>query len=197
MIGPVIDPAYGTVAMRRGASRLPGRRDIPKMWGRRIAALAPALLLQTSALILLVTTERSLVAAVIFLLAWFLLNSLFMVFAQRPTVAALISLEILLTLTLLSRLKFDKLWMTVDFVDVMIVDRDTTTFLLALFAPLRWRVAGAAAATIVAIAIAWRFDRYRVKLRVSLTVLAASAATLIAVSLLWPTGLTEDFEDRN
>jgi hypothetical protein len=197
MTGHGIDPAYGALAMCRGASRLPGGGDIPKMWGRRIAGLASVLLLHMSALILLVTTERSAVGSLVFLLAWVFLNCLFLVFARRPIVAALISLEILLTLTLLSRFKFDKLWMTVDFVDVMIVDRDTTAFLLALFPPLRWWVAGATAATIVAIAVAWRFDRYRVRLRVSLAGLAASAAALIAVSLLWPTGLNEDFEDRN
>ena len=196
-VGPGIDPAYGALAMRCGASSLPGGGDITKMWGRRIAALASVLLLHMSALILLVTTERSVVGSLVFLLAWVFLNCLFLAFARRPIVAALISLEILLTLTLLSRFKFDKLWMTVDFIDLMIVDRDTTAFLLALFPPLRWWVAGATAATIVAIAVAWRFDRYRIRLRVSLAVLAASAAALIAVSLLWPTGLNEDFEDRN
>ena len=148
-------------------------------------------------MILLVTTERSLVGAAAFLLTWVLLNCLFLVFVRRSIVAALISLEILLTLTLLSRFKFDKLWMTVDFVDVMIVDRDTTAFLLALFPSLRWWIARAAAATAVVIAASWRFDRYRVRSRVSLAAFVASAAMLIAISLLWPTGLNENFEDRS
>jgi hypothetical protein len=197
MTGPGIDPASGAMAMRRGASRLQGGGDITKMSGRRIAALAPVLLLHVSALILLVATERSVVGAAAFLLTWVLLNCLFLIFVRRPIVAVLTSLEILFTLTLLSRFKFDKLWMTVDFVDVMIVDRDTTAFLLALFPSLRWWIAGAAAATIVVIAASWRFDRHRVRPRVSLAAFAASAAMLITISLLWPTGLNEDFEDRS
>ncbi|HMM89153.1 sulfatase-like hydrolase/transferase [Bradyrhizobium sp.] len=168
-----------------------------KIWGTRLAALAPAIVLHAAGLILLVTTERSVIGAAVFLLAWIMLNCLCLALIRRPTVAALISLELLLTLTLLSRFKFDKLWMTVDFVDVMIIDRDTTAFLLAIFPSLRWWIALAAAVTVVAIAIGWRLDRHRIGLRQSLAGFAASATALVAVSLLWPTGLTEDFEDRS
>jgi hypothetical protein len=169
-----------------------------KVWGNGITTtLGPVILLHAGALILLVTTEKSLVGAVVFLLAWIVLNCLCLALVRRPTVAALISLEILITLTLLSRFKFDKLWMTVDFVDVMIVDRDTTAFLLAIFPALRWWIVLAGAATLVVIVLAWRFDRLRVRLRESVAGFAASAVVLIAVSLLWPTGLNENFEDRS
>ena len=81
-------------------------------------------------------TEISLAGVAVFILVWVMLNCLWLALLRRPTVAALISLGILIVLTLLSRFKFDKLWMTIDFVDVMIVDRDTTTFLLEIFPPL-------------------------------------------------------------
>ena len=79
----------------------------------------------------------------------------------------------------------------------MIIDRDTTAFLLALFPSLRWWIASAAAATVVAVAIAWRLDSHRIRPRDGVAGFAASAAALVTVSLLWPTGLTEDFEDRS
>ena len=51
--------------------------------------------------------------------------------------AALISLVLVVTLIQLSQFKHGKLWMTVDFVDLMIIDRDTTAFLLTAMPTLR------------------------------------------------------------
>ena len=102
-----------------------------------------ALLLHAGAVVLMFTTEVSLVGMAVFLFVWIMVNCLWLTLQGRPTVAALISLEILVALTLLSRFKFEKLWMTIDFVDVMIVDRDTAAFLLEIFPGLRgwwWRL---------------------------------------------------------
>ena len=120
--------------MFRGASDFLVSDVGMKRAGRgRMAALCLALLLHAGAVLLMVTTEVSLVGMAVFLLVWIMLNCLWLALLRRPTVAALISLGILIALTLLSRFKFDKLWMTIDFVDVMIVDRDTTAFLLEIF----------------------------------------------------------------
>lgn len=183
--------------MFRTASRGNLGGGTAKAHGNRVAALAPLILLHAAGLILLFVTERSVIGAGVFLLTWIMLNCLGLALVRRPTVAALISFEILLTLTLLSRFKFEKLWMTVDFVDLMIVDRDTTAFLLAVFPSLGWWIASAATATLIAVAIAWRLDPYRIRPRESIAGFAASAAALATVSLLWPTGLTEDFEDSS
>jgi phosphoglycerol transferase MdoB-like AlkP superfamily enzyme len=171
--------------------------DVKRAGRGRMAGLCLALLLHAGAAVLMFTTEVSLVGMAVFLLVWIMLNCLWLALQRRPTVAALISLEILAVLTLLSRFKFDKLWMTIDFVDVMIVDRDTTAFLLAVFPALRWWLLLAAAATAVAIVIAWRLDQHRVSLQASLAGLSISAAALVALSLLWPTGLNEDFEGQS
>src|ERR1044071_4339558 len=185
-------------SMLRGASGVFVNRGSIRRGGRsRMAALSLALLLHAGAALLMVTTEISFAGVTVFLLVWVMLNCLWLALLRRPTVAALISLGILIVLTLLSRFKFDKLWMTIDFVDVMIVDRDTTAFLLEIFPGLRWWILLAMAATAVAIVIAWRLDRYRVRLQTSLAGFSISAATLVAVSLSWPTGLIEDFEGRS
>lgn len=164
-------------------------------WSRE--ALCLALLLHAGAVVLMAATEVHPAGMTVFLLVWIMLNCLCLTLLRRPTVAALISLEILIALTLLSRFKFDKLWMTIDFVDVMIVDHDTTAFLLETFPGLRWWILLAVAVTAVMIVIAWRLDRYRVSLQASLAGFSISAATLVAVSLFWPTGLNEDFEGRS
>src|SRR5712672_2737509 len=156
------------VFVNRGSLRRDGRG--------RMAALCLALLLHAGAMVLMLTTEVRLVGMAVFLLVWIMLNCLWLTLLRRPTVAALISLAILIALTVLSRFKFDKLWMTIDFVDVMIVDRDTTAFLLEIFPGLRWWILLAVAAMAVAIVIAWRLDRYRLSLQTSLAGLSISAA---------------------
>jgi hypothetical protein len=159
------------LTMFRSASNRLLSDDLAKTWGSRMVSFWPVILLHAGALALLVATEDHLVGAVAFLLTWIMLNGLCLVLVRRPTVAALMSLEVLVALTLLSRFKFDKLWMTIDFVDVMIIDRDTTAFLLAVFPALRWWIMLAAVATILVIIIAWRADRYRIKPKVGLACL--------------------------
>ena len=165
--------------------------------GDKVAAFCLVLLLHAGAAVLMLGSEPTLVGVAVFILVWIMLNGLWLILLRRPVVAALLSLEILIALTLLSRFKFEKLWMTIDFLDVMIVDRDTTAFLLDVFPGLRWWVLLAAIATAVVIVIGWRLDRYRVSFRTSLTAFSLSAAMLVALSLFQPTGLNEDFEGRS
>jgi len=167
------------------ATRTAGRAGPVALWF--------VLFLHGLAALLMAMTEVSPSGMAIFLLAWIMLNCLWLVLARRPTVAALLSLELLAALTLLSRFKYDKLWMTIDFVDVMIIDRDTAAFLLAVFPALRGWLLMAAAVTTAAIIVAWRLDRYRVGRLASLAGLLLSAIGLVAVSLCCSTDLREDF----
>ena len=87
--------------------------------------------------------------------------------------------------------------MTVDFVDLMIIDRDTSAFLLTVFPSLRGWIALAAAATAALLIAAWRLDPYRVRVRSSLIGGALCMAALVALSLSFPTDLQEDFISQN
>ena len=69
------------------------------------------------------TTEADLESKATFLFAWLLLNFFWLALLRRPAAAALVSLAMIVTLILLSQFKYDKLMMTVNFVDVMILDR--------------------------------------------------------------------------
>src|SRR4051812_7588692 len=168
-----------------------------RAWRRRMAALCLGLSLHAGAALLMVTTEISLLGMAVFLLVWVMLNCLWLALLRRPTVAALISLGILIVLTLLSRFKFDKLWMTIDFVDVMIIDRDTSAFLLAIFPALRGWLALTAAATVALLIAAWRFDPNRVRVSSSFVGGALCMAALTGLSLSFPTDLQEDFINQN
>lgn len=175
-----------------GVMRALGRRR-----GGKVTAFGLALLLHAGAVVLMLMTETTALGMAVFWLVWIMLNGLGLILLRRPIVAALVSLQILIALTLLSRFKFEKLWMTIDFLDVMIVDRDTTAFLLDVFPALRWWILLASVATAVAITVGWKLDRYRISFRASLTAFSGSAAILVAVSLFWPTGLNEDFAGRS
>jgi Sulfatase len=154
-------------------------------------------LLHLAALAVLAATEADWVARAAFLLVWVLLNCFWLALFLRPAVAALLSLELVVALTLLSRFKFDKLWMTVDFVDLMIVDRDTSAFLLAAFPSLRGWIALAAVATALLLIAAWRLDSRRVRLRSSLAIGVLCTTALAVLSLSFPSGLDEDFVSQN
>ncbi len=162
-----------------------------------VVAFWLAFFLHGLALVLMGATEVDPLGMAVFLLVWISLNCLWLALVCRTSVAALISLELLVALTLLSRFKYDKLWMTLDFLDVLIADQDTSAFLLATFPALRWWLLLSVVLTVAAIALAWRMDRYHVGRRASLAGLATSALALVAVSLLFPTDLNEDFVGRS
>jgi hypothetical protein len=164
---------------------------------RRSVAFWLVLSLHALALILMLATEAGALGMAVFLSVWAGLNCLWLAVVRRPTIAALASLEVFGALTLLSRFKYDKLWMTIDFLDVLIVDRDTTTFLLATFPALRWWILLITVATLAAVTTAWRLDPYRVGRRAGAAGFSVSAIVLIAISLLCPTNLREDFVGGN
>jgi hypothetical protein len=154
-------------------------------------------MLHLAALTIMAATEAGLVDKAAFLLVWAVLNFFWLLLVRRPAVAALVSLELVIVLTLLSRFKFDKLWMTVDFVDLMIIDRDTSAFLLAAFPSLRGWIGLAALATAALLIAIWRLDRYRVSLRTGLVGGLLCVLALVTLSLSFPTDLNEDFIGQN
>ena len=89
--------------------------------------------LHLAALALMASTEVDLVPKAAFLLAWGLFNFVWLSLLRRPAVAAALSLAMIVVLILLSRFKHDVLLMTVNFVDLMVIDSDTIAFLVNVF----------------------------------------------------------------
>jgi hypothetical protein len=179
-------------------SALPGRLALITAIGRRDkVAFCLIVILNVAALTMMAATEVDLIADATFLLTWAFLNFWGLVLFRRPTVAALVSLEIVVALILLSRFKHDKLWMTVDFIDLMIVDQDTSAFLLTAIPWLRGPMTIAAAATVALLAVLWRLDRFRIRARTAVLGSLLCLGALVALSLSFPTGLYEDFFSQN
>ena len=108
------------------------------LW-RRLAVAAPHL----AALVVMLQTETDFASRIGFLLSWGILNFFWIALLRRPALSGALSLTLVVVLILLSRLKHDVAQMTVNFVDLMVIDRDTAAFLFTIFPHLRWSVVGA------------------------------------------------------
>src|SRR5262249_8084071 len=104
----------------------------------------------------------------------------------RPAVSAALSLAMIVVLILLSRLKYDIIRMTANFLDVLIINNDTVDFLLAIKPDLFGKVLLALALVLPALTLLWLVDTFRVRLRTAATGFAACAATLVGVALAFP-----------
>ena len=109
------------------------------LW-RLLAVAAPHL----AALGVMLQTETDFGWRVGFLLSWGILNFFWLALLRRPALSGALSLTLVVVLILLSRLKHDVVQMTANFVDLMVIDRDTAAFLFTIFPNLRWSVVGAA-----------------------------------------------------
>ena len=106
---------------------------------RLLAVAAPHL----AALVIMVQTETDFGSRIGFLLSWGILNFFFIALLRRPALSGALSLTLVVVLVLLSRLKHDVVQMTANFVDLMVIDRDTAAFLFTIFPNLRWSVISA------------------------------------------------------
>ena len=160
---------------------------------RDLSILIVIAILHAAALAIMVDTEPDLVSIATFLFTWFLLNCFWLAVLRRPAAAALVSLAMIFTLIQLSQFKYDKLMMTVNFVDLMILDADTIAFFLTIYPDLLRRVVLGALVAIPALALLWWFDPFRIRLRVACAAGALCLAAAAAISMTFPVEPTEAF----
>src|SRR5262245_29263422 len=108
-----------------------------------------------------------------------------------------LSLLMMTLLVLLSQLKYHVLMMTANFVDLMIVDTDTVSFLFMIFPVLRWIVALSLVALVPLVVIAWRLDPLRVRRRVATALLILCLGGLTALEMQLPMQPFEAFYGGN
>jgi hypothetical protein len=163
----------------------------------RIAAWVMLAALHLAALVVLVWSELDLVSRTAFLLAWGLLNFLWLIPLRRPAAAAALSLALIAVLILLSRFKHGVLLMTVNFLDLILIDADTFSFLLTVFPGLGWSIAAVAAVLLPLVALLWWTDPLRVRLRMAIAGGVFCLAGLSALALAIPNDLYEEFSNTN
>src|SRR3982751_5885649 len=149
---------------------------------RLLAVAAP----QLAAFVVMLQTETDFSSRTGFLLSWGILNFFWIALLRRPALSGALSLTMVVVLVLLSRLKHDVVQMTVNFIDLMMIDRDTVAFLFTIFPNLRWSVIGVALLTLPLMYALWWLDPFRIRRLPALACKLACLAALNGYSFAWP-----------
>jgi phosphoglycerol transferase MdoB-like AlkP superfamily enzyme len=148
-----------------------------------------------AALVLMLQTETDLGSKFCFLLSWGILNFFWITLLRRPALSGALSLTLVVVLVLLSRFKHDVVQMTANFIDLMVIDRDTAAFLFTIFPSLRWSVISAGLFTIPLMYALWWLDPFRIRRLPAATIGLACLAGLAGYSLAWPEDAWRSYYD--
>jgi sulfatase-like protein len=183
----VVIAGHGPLAMPPSIASLTSR------WAASDAATPASILrcaliaaLHGAALGLMLWSESALVPKVVFCFTWGLINFFWLAVLRRPAVSAALSLVMIVVLILLSRLKYEIIRLTANFLDVMIINDDTVDFLLAIKPDLYGEVLLALALVLPALTLLWWLDTFRVRLRTAVTGFAACATALVGMAIAFP-----------
>jgi hypothetical protein len=149
---------------------------------RLLAVVAPHL----GAIMAMLDTETDFSSRLGFVLAWSILNFFWLALLRRPALSGALSLTLVVVLVLVSRLKHDIVQMTANFVDLMVIDRDTVAFLFTIFPNLRWSAIGAAFLVIPLMVALWLLDPFRIRRLPALAAMLACLAALVGYAFTWP-----------
>ncbi|MDO9059341.1 MAG: sulfatase-like hydrolase/transferase, partial [Bradyrhizobium sp.] len=153
--------------------------------------------LHLAALAVLLSWEYGPFAITLSVLAWVFVNCLFLLVLPRPGVSAALALALVVLLIVMSRFKFDILQLSLTFLDFLIVDRDTFSFLLSIFPRLRTQLIVALVLAVPLLWLIWRADPFRMGRRLSLAVLAATTLLMSVMSVAAPEQPWEPFQGVN
>ncbi len=170
-------------APNSGPSTTVAARGIASIGIWRLLAVAMPHL---AALVIMLRTETDFGSRTGFLLSWGILNFFFIILLRRPALSGALSLTLVVALVLLSRLKHDVVQMTANFVDLMVIDRDTAAFLFTIFPNLRWNVIAAALVTLPLMYALWWLDPFRIRRLPAAAGLLACLAALAGQAITWP-----------
>src|SRR5262245_29313322 len=163
----------------------------------RSARIVILCMIHVVAIGVLLIYEIGVVAIAAALLTWGLLNFFWLMLLRRPAVAAFLSLGTVVALMVLSMFKHQFLSRTITFLDVIMVDTETTQFLFDVFPDIGWQLAGAALLFLPLLALIWWLDPLRIRRVVALAGFVLCFSMLAGMSLLLPLDREDEFFDRN
>lgn len=161
------------------------------------AGVAMIIALHLAALAVLLSWEYGPFAITLSVLAWLFINCLFLLVLPRPGVSAALALALVVLLIVMSRFKFDILQLSLTFLDFLIIDRDTFSFMLSVFPRLRTQLIVALVIAVPVLWLIWRADPFRIGRRLSLAVLVATTLSMSVMSVAAPEEPWEPFQGVN
>jgi phosphoglycerol transferase MdoB-like AlkP superfamily enzyme len=180
-------------SLRAFAGRAGFRNLFNGFWPGFILAIA----LHAYVLIRIWQTEIGAFGQGLSLLAWLLINCIFLLILRRAALSAALSLGLIEFLILVSEFKFRITWMTATFLDVLVIDPDSLAFLLSVVPGLRLLVGASAIVGIVLLVCLWKLDRTRISRVGAALVGAASLSAIIGLSNAVPEQPHEPFQGAN
>lgn len=172
-------------------------RDLANGPRAKCWAIALLIVLQLAALAILIATESRWETRLAFVLGWGFFAFGWMALLARPAMSSALALACLVILLLLSKFKHDVLLMTVNFVDLMLIDKDTFQFLMMIFPQLGLRAAAGTLLALLVLVTVWRLDVLRIGRALAGALSAACLTGLVALSLLIPNDPWEEFYAEN
>src|SRR5262245_34348476 len=97
----------------------------------------------------------------------------------------------------LSRFKFDILQLSLTFLDFLIIDRDTFSFLLSVFPRLKQPLLFAVITAVPVLWLIWHTDPFRIPRKISLALLAFATVAISAMAIAKPEQPWEPFQGVN
>lgn len=160
-------------------------------------ALAATAAIHLFALFRLYQTEIGWFGQILYLLVWISLNCLWLLILRRPAISAALSLAMFELLIAVSFFKFKITWMTVTFLDILVIDPDSVSFLLSVMPGLRLIVTLSVIVGVVLLSALWLFDRARVRRSMSAIVGGVALAFVVILSNAIPELPHEPFQGAN
>jgi hypothetical protein len=173
-----------------------GSAKATKQWHLALGGVILAVI-HFLALLVLVGSEEEPIEKVAFLLFWGLLNFLWIAALRRPNPAAALSLSMIIALVLLSQFKHDAFNLTVTFMDVMIIDPDTTAFLWKTFPNLGTQLATIGGVGLAGAVLLGLIDPFRMRRRTGLMGLLLCFVLLAVLSFAVPLDREDEHRDRH
>jgi hypothetical protein len=172
------------------------RGAVAALTAYRLRALLVAVLLATC-VVVLYRTEYGPFAASLSLLTLVFAVGLGIAVFGRPGIAAALSLLGIVLLIVLSRLKFDVSQLTLTFLDFLLVDRDTFSFLVTIHQGLKWKLAVGATVLLPLLVLVYIADPFRIRRRVALGGAGVALLGMIGLSVANPEEPWEPFQGVN